>query len=304
MIWRTTVDKHHAAMVAELAVQVEAEVTESSASGARQAAESLNQVLRRLRQAPAEAQTLQVAADAAAPWSPQLVVLAVESSQFRVAASRGVSGLPAEFAVENDAAPALASCAESKDPVTVLCAPGQFCIALAGALDASAKVWLFPVVVRQQTVLLMLAAGEVAPAAMELISEAIGMRLEAQRAPTLRLRDPAADVAEPSGGSRTPRAWEDLSPEEQSRHLTAQRVARVRVAELRLADPGGLEKAIFAGNIYSAFRNRIDQAREDFLSQHLSNTPTMVDYLHLELLRSLAHDDERLLGADYPGPMA
>jgi hypothetical protein len=30
----------------------------------------------------------------------------------------------------------------------------------------------------------------------------------------------------------------------------------------------------------------------------------MVDYLHLEIVRSLAHDDERLLGAGYPGPMA
>jgi hypothetical protein len=29
----------------------------------------------------------------------------------------------------------------------------------------------------------------------------------------------------------------------------------------------------------------------------------MVDYLHLEILRSLAHDDDRLLGPEYPGPM-
>jgi hypothetical protein len=29
----------------------------------------------------------------------------------------------------------------------------------------------------------------------------------------------------------------------------------------------------------------------------------MVDYLHLEILRSLARDDDRLLGQSYPGPM-
>jgi hypothetical protein len=29
----------------------------------------------------------------------------------------------------------------------------------------------------------------------------------------------------------------------------------------------------------------------------------MVDYLHLEIVRSLAHDDDRLLGSSYPGPM-
>jgi hypothetical protein len=29
----------------------------------------------------------------------------------------------------------------------------------------------------------------------------------------------------------------------------------------------------------------------------------MVDYLHLELIRTLANDDAELLGKDYPGPM-
>jgi len=29
----------------------------------------------------------------------------------------------------------------------------------------------------------------------------------------------------------------------------------------------------------------------------------MVDYLHLELLRTLANDDSDLLGKDYPGPL-
>jgi hypothetical protein len=28
-----------------------------------------------------------------------------------------------------------------------------------------------------------------------------------------------------------------------------------------------------------------------------------VDYLHLELVRTLANDDVELLGQDYPGPM-
>jgi hypothetical protein len=32
-------------------------------------------------------------------------------------------------------------------------------------------------------------------------------------------------------------------------------------------------------------------------------TPSMVDYLHLELVATLAHGDELLLGADYPGQM-
>jgi type IV secretory pathway VirD2 relaxase len=101
-----------------------------------------------------------------------------------------------------------------------------------------------------------------------------------------------------------PQAWEDLSADDQAQHRQAQRVARSRVAEMRLDRPGRLEQAVFAGNIYSAFREDIDRARDEFLKQHLTKSSTMVDYLHLEILRSLAHDDERLLGADYPGPMA
>ena len=35
----------------------------------------------------------------------------------------------------------------------------------------------------------------------------------------------------------------------------------------------------------------------------MTSSPTMVDYLHLELVRSLANDDAILLGPNYPGPL-
>ena len=47
----------------------------------------------------------------------------------------------------------------------------------------------------------------------------------------------------------------------------------------------------------------IDTARNQFLQEFLAKSPTMVDYLHLEMVRSLAHDEDRLLGHNYPGPM-
>ena len=53
----------------------------------------------------------------------------------------------------------------------------------------------------------------------------------------------------------------------------------------------------------TALREQIDTARQQFQKSFLSKSPTMVDYLHLEILRSLAHDDDRLLGQNYPGPM-
>ena len=289
MIWRATVDKHHAALAAELGDQVEAELGRARESGARQTTESLNQAIRRLRQAPAEVATLRAACDTSAPWAEKLVVVAVQSNQFLVANARGAGALTTDMVLEN--APALEACRDSKDPMTVLCSEGEMGSELSGALGAGVRIWLFPVLARGAMALILVAAGEVVPSAMELLAEAIGLRLESQRAPVVRLRAPGS-------------AWEDLSAEDQSQHLLAQRVARLRVAEMRLAEPARLEKAVFAGNIYDAFREAINRAREEFLTRHLVKSHTMVDYLHLELLRSLAHDDERLLGADYPGPLA
>jgi hypothetical protein len=155
------------------------------------------------------------------------------------------------------------------------------------------------------------AAGECAPAALELLSEAAGMKIEAfetEFVPAMKplpgselvqIAPPA--VPETPGAERL--AWSDLSPDDQKLHLQAQRVARVKVAEMRLNLAEELRKGVVDADIYGALRAEIDRARADFLQTFLSKSRTMVDYLHLEILRSLAHDDDRLLGHEYPGPM-
>jgi hypothetical protein len=55
-------------------------------------------------------------------------------------------------------------------------------------------------------------------------------------------------------------------------------------------------------DLYSALRKEVDQGREQFRQDFLS-APTMIDYLHVELVRTLANDDASLLGPDYPGPL-
>ena len=118
------------------------------------------------------------------------------------------------------------------------------------------------------------------------------MRLESLAGPA------APAVKRPEGLS-----WDDLSPEDQRLHLQAQRVARVRVAEIRLYEEESLRRGIAGSNIYEVLEAKIDAARREFLQSFLSKSATMVDYLHLEILRSLAKDDTKLLGATYPGPM-
>jgi hypothetical protein len=57
-------------------------------------------------------------------------------------------------------------------------------------------------------------------------------------------------------------------------------------------------------DLYAALQDTIDEARETFRRDFLMASPTMVDYLHLELLRTLANDNPAWLGANYPGPLS
>jgi hypothetical protein len=56
-------------------------------------------------------------------------------------------------------------------------------------------------------------------------------------------------------------------------------------------------------NLYAAFKEDIDAARQEFETEFMAATPTMLDYLHLELIGTLANDDVAALGADYPGAL-
>jgi hypothetical protein len=124
------------------------------------------------------------------------------------------------------------------------------------------------------------------------------MRLESllPPAPAYKKADEALPAAERL-------SWDALSPEDQKLHLRAQRIARVRVAEMRLDHEKELRSGVASSDIYTALQPAIDSARNEFLQNFLAKSSTMVDYLHLEMLRGLAHDDDRLLGRNYPGPM-
>jgi len=98
-------------------------------------------------------------------------------------------------------------------------------------------------------------------------------------------------------------SWESMTPEEQQIHLRAQRFARVQVAEIRLKEGAAVQAGRLRHNLYEVLREPIDAARELLRKDFFANCPSMVDYLHVELVRTLANDDVELLGNDYPGPM-
>ena len=301
------------------------------------AADLLQQSVRRLRQTSGEVQILKLLNELCAPFAPQSVVVVFENNQARAVAVRGLAiDLPSgsDLSFDIAAAPALVTAIESRDPVVALLSTRELSEPLADALgvDPGSRAWLFPVLVRHAVVAMVIAAGAlhesnangaghesiangalhalnpanpVSTPNMELLCDVAGLRLEAAQPAPVGLPSlvqiesplPAKDAAtsEPS--------WDDLSSGEQRIHLQAQRMARVRTAEMRLYQNEALQRGTAAGDLYGELRVPIDAARTEFLQNYLSKSATMVDYLHLEILRTLAHDDDRLLGPDYPGPM-
>jgi hypothetical protein len=291
----------------------------------RAQAELLNQALRRMRHANGDQQILQALVENIAPYAFFAVVLVFENNQARVAASGGFErgqstsaefGFDFAFAISD--APALVTAIESGDPVVALATPGEISSALADKLNSGArgegepedesKAYLFPIRARQSVVALLLASRLVASgstavntAPIELLCEAAGMRLESVEGIT----QPKTLAVADSGQDRIEKrlSWDTLSPEDQRLHLQAQRTARLRVAEMRLYNEADLRRGVAGGNIYEALQPAIDSARGQFLQDFLAKSATMVDYLHLEILQSLAHDKDALLGPGYPGPM-
>lgn len=111
---------------------------------------------------------------------------------------------------------------------------------------------------------------------------------------------PATTTAAPV---KTADPWDALSVQEQELHLRAQRFARVQVAEMRLRKAAAVQSGRMRRNLYASLRDSIDAARDTFRKEFLVKSPSMVDYLHLELTRTLANDDAALLGKEYPGPI-
>lgn len=318
----------------------DARLKQAGTDARRTQIDSLNQFLRRLRGADQE-QVLALLAEDCSPYAEQLVVLVFESNQFESNQARSVAfhglsfgasartgfdgarefdtNVVSDFSLVFDTsqAPAIIAAIETRDPMVALGTATEISPVLAEAFgsvfqrSADQKAYLFPVQTRHSVVAMLIAAGVEVSAPIELLCEAAGMRLEAAGIRSSGAPGPnpksagSIELAQevPASETSAPRAWGELSLEDQKLHLQAQRIARVRVAEMRLYHENELRSGVAGSDIYGALQNEINSARDQFLQTFLSKSPTMVDYLHLEILRSLAHDDDRLLGNNYPGPM-
>lgn len=292
----------------QLSDEVDALYREGRERARRETAEQLNQAARRMRQAADIEELAVTLADAAGRFAEHAAVLRVEGDALQGLRARGVEDDAAErfqsLRFPLASAPALRSAMDSRDPVTAAPSASEISAEMMewAGHGADARVSVFPLVAGERVPALLYCWGAVQTAAAELLAElAAGVWTAAEPPPP----EPAPLVQIAAAPEPEPKRnrWDELSASEQRVHLRAQRFARVRVSEMRLREGQAVQAGRAKRDIYGALRGSIDAARAEFQTTFFADCPSMVDYLHVELLRSLANDDAELLGNDYPGPL-
>jgi hypothetical protein len=275
-----------------LSDDLDALFAESHERARREYAEQLNQAVRRLCNAQNTEELSGTLGDAAAQFAQGLLLFRVEE---------GVARNPRIEIALSEAA-AFAGAVESKDPQTAATTPAEVSSALLGLLGHAPgdRASLFPVTADGKVVALLYAWGKVQGVVMELFTQVAGAVWSTLIAPE-PAPPPVLVTITPVTPARP--TWQSLPPAEQQLHLRAQRFARVQVAEMRLYEADAVKTGRGRRDLYEALRQPIDTARQSFREQFFSSCPSMVDYLHLELVRTLANDDPDLFGKDYPGPL-
>lgn len=258
----------------------------------RELCDGLNQAARRMRQGGGRDHVLGVLLDAAERHGGRAALWWLEGASFRCAGTRGFAPETHErisaLQIPAGSAPGLVNALAGETVVAAVSA-GELSEALAAVLKeaGSAKAYLFPVLARQKEKGVLLVDGEeetLSVSALELLTWTAGAVL-AGLAAHRGLED-----------------WLELPAAEREVHLRAQRFARIRVAAMRLHRWQAVENGRRGRNLYGELRKEIDAAREEYWEQ-FGSCPSIVDYLHRELVTTLANHDESLLGADYPGPV-
>lgn len=306
---------------------LETEFGRARGEARRELAERLNQTLRGLRKFENEREWARVLIEGTRPLTNCAAFFGVGNGRLRLLSSHGSA--EAEMGeVDLTSAPAFRHAVESGEVVIAVLSARELSAPIARLTGESPRrnCYLFPVGASGRIAGVLYAEPSDtlggAPA-LELLANLAGAALAAAQA-TSGPRDSsnmviirsAARANDRSGGTHenssefagqppgSALGWAALSKHEQEWHLRAQRFARVRVAEMRLYRTTAVEAGRAKGDLFAALRSEIEAARQNFRDQFLGACPSMVDYLHVELVHTLARENALLLGPDYPGPMA
>jgi hypothetical protein len=283
-----------------------------------------NQITRRLDQAEDMAAWTAALLDGALAGAPCAFLFSVLSGELVFEGSRAPEGetYPAldGLRLPLDSVPAFQGVVESLDTVIASASEAEISATLVSALalDDSCRLALLPVVTERagkcrRVAAILAMPGHQTPAdipALELLACIAGLSLDvrqaAQKAATTVPSGQLLGIAPTAEAPPPVHVVVDvakLTKDEQELHARAQRFARVRVAEMRLYHAQAVKVGRDSHNLFLALRKEIESGREQYRGEFFS-TPTMIDYFHVELVRTLANDDASMLGPDYPGPLA
>jgi hypothetical protein len=110
----------------------------------------------------------------------------------------------------------------------------------------------------------------------------------------------AVAVSDPRLPEPSPRLSASPAVELDSANAPARRFAQVQVARMILEWSEAVARGRSAADLYNELREAIDKARDGYRTRF----DGLHDFLHEELVRTLARSDSSLLGRDYPGPLA
>ena len=297
-----------------------------SASGDRQAAypqftKEWNQLVRRFRSYANEAEWISALHEGASRLAAESAVFAVEQRTLRLRAHNGLN-CSSDLSIGLSSAHAFAAAIDSKDPVVALRTPAEVGEALGGG-NRGARAHIIPISNGSRIVAILFAAGPNAAGAdavnidmegvdingLELLANIASLALERKGNDAVHTQlvgapsaSSATAPAPKPASERKLAAWANLSAEQRTFHSRAQRLARVKVAEMELAKPEACRAGRREGNFYLFLKREIDAARDSYRKQFMM-APGMVDYLHLEIVGAALGGDEQKLGADYPGQL-
>ena len=274
----------------------------TAAPTARSVAEALNRLARRVFQSGRQAEWSSAVVDAALEFCERAALFTVQGSRLRLElASFSTNG---EVSVALQEAPAIAETISSREPVAAAWSARELSTVVTDCFGAArgGRAYLFPIASGGRVVSVLLAdGGAISPDTngLELICGIGGAAWE-----LAKRRNESAPSASNGLVTLTPTPpLVAASVAEDDYHRRARRFASVRVAELSLYQAAQVRDGRLARNLYDLFREAIERARATFRTEFLEKSPSMADYLHEELVRTLAQGEPDRMGENYPGAM-
>jgi len=257
-------------------------------------AEALNRAARRVFQAGRQPEWSSAVVDAALGFCERAALFTIQGTRLRL--ERASFETAPDGTLTLSEAPAVEQALQSLEPVAAAWSARELSEAIVSCFGAphTGRAFLFPVVAAGKAIGLLVAVSP-DPNGLELVATIAGAAWE--------LRRGRNESAAASSNRLITLAPVGAVPDDSEQHQRARRFASVRVAELRLYQAAKVREGREAGNLYDVFRAEIDHERSTFTAQFLEKSASMVDYLHEELVRTLAQGEPDRMGENYPGAM-